>query len=503
MAVVGAESSNNVTAISVLLVDDEAEEWRPLLELPLDDAGIELVVETEPGNVLARIAEIRPDILMLDVLFPGLGGQQVPTGSDLLPQIVESYPDIPVVMFTTTMADDVYELTVSDFPGAAFVFSKSIFHEERTENRDPYLELAHCLKRVLAEAHKFHNIEEQLRFVVGQTKIMRELVDNLVRVSATDLPVLICGESGTGKELLAESLHRLSKRREKPFVKVNCGALTDETLESTLFGHKRGAFTGATAGRVGLFEEADAGTLFLDEVQSMSPRLQQSLLRALQDSAIRPMGSETDLNVDVRIIAATNEDLEARRKDETFRGDLYFRLNRSRLDVPPLRDRRADLVELFEYFVGSANKKMETSVSENLRKDLRNLMELYDWPGNVRELQSAVEAAVALSKSNLLTPADFHCFDDIVPESHGSGAAEHLSLGQESSEISLLTWTKLRDIKGAQRRSLLLEFILDKQKQMGRRPTSAEIAELLDTTSGNVRRILHDAKIKLRDLGGT
>lgn len=502
MAAGGNTSQVPPERLRVLLADDEAALWLPLLEIQLRKAGIEVLTEEDAGKVLSRLERDRPDALLLDVLFPGARGDQKPLGREILPRIIEAHPELPVVMFTTTLADDAFQLGTRDFPGAAFVFSKSAFHEEWTEAHDPYADLATCLRNVIADARQRATLDTQMGFVIGRTAAMRELAAALVKVALTDLPVLVCGESGTGKELVATSLHALSSRHERPFVKLNCGALSDETLESALFGHEKGAFTGATEMRKGHFEAADGGTLFLDEVQTMSARLQQSLLRALQEGIIRRMGSTTERRVDVRVIAATNEDLEEKATQGTFRSDLYYRLNRIRLNLPPLRERKEDIGELFVRFVNEANLKLGKSVSPQCRQDLLELLESHGWPGNVRELQSAVETAVALSNANLLTPEDF----PLLAQRRSLGGGQTEDSGSPSRtgavESARLTWERLRDIKGEARKVLLTDYLAEQQHVRGRRPTSAEIAEDLGMSPDNVRRILSEADIKLREVGG-
>lgn len=501
MSTLAESAPSTPERLRILLADDEAAHWLPLLEAPLQEAGIEVLIEADAGRVLKRIEQDRPDALLLDVLFPGGGGDQELLGREILPRVVEAHPGLPIVMFTTTLADDAFQLGTRDFPGAAFVFSKSVFHEERTEAHDPYTDLARCLRKVVADARRCASLDAQLGFVIGRTAAMRDLATTLAKAAPTDLPVLVCGESGTGKELVATSLHALGPRRERSFVKLNCGALSDETLESALFGHEKGAFTGADKMRKGFFEAANGGTLFLDEVQTMTQRLQQSLLRALQDGVIRRMGGETDLRVDVRVIAATNEDLEARSEQGTFRDDLYYRLNRIRLNVPPLRARKDDIGELFAHFVDKANCKLGKSISPQCRRDLLELLNSHDWPGNVRELQSAVETAVALSTANLLTPEDF---PQLVHRSFGgkvrnadSGAAPHTG----AVESARLTWARLRDIKGETRKTLLMDYLAEQKRALGRLPTSEAIAWDLGTSPDNVRRVLSEAGIKLRHMG--
>lgn len=494
-----------VDGIKALLVDDEASDWMDVLRGRLSSYGVELVSETEPAKALSRIEQERPNVVLLDVLFPNGAGGHEAQGSALLAQLIERWPNLPVVMFTVALADESSSLGASDFPGAAFVFSKSVFSDLLPEGQDPYADLARCLKDAVREAKERSSLDQRVGWVVGQTRAMTELALGVLRVAPTDLPVFITGESGTGKELIAQTLHHLSVRSACAFVKVNCGALSDETLESALFGHEKGAFTGAATTKSGLFEEASGGTLFLDEVQSMSTRMQQALLRALQEGVIRRMGSTQERLVDVRILAATNEDLESKVAEDRFRADLYYRLNRVRLVVPPLRERKEDLGELFSRFVLSANRKLGRSVSQQCRTDVLKVLKNHNWPGNIRELESAIEAAVALASSNLLTPADFPQFVGYDREGGRSGSAEAVerlpsTAIEVSPAIGELRWAQLKEIKGEARKRLLQDYLAWHLTSTGRRPTSAAIAQALGTSADNVRRILSEAGIRLREV---
>jgi two-component system NtrC family response regulator len=498
--------------VKTLVVDDEAETWLRILQRRVSAHGVDLEPETNPSKVLERVEKGRPDVVLLDVMFPDTYGKAHPIGVELLAQLNALAPGLPVVMFTVTLADDSSSVGASDFPGAAFVFSKSVFSELLPDDQDPYADLARCLKNAVSEAGLRSQLDERVGWVVGHARAMQDLALGVLRVAPTDLPVLICGESGTGKELVAQTLHRMSHRSERAFLKVNCGALSDETLESALFGHEKGAFTGAATAKAGLFEEADGGTLLLDEVQSMSPRMQQTLLRALQEGVIRRMGSTRERRIDVRILAATNEDLESKVAQGSFRADLYYRLNRVPLVVPPLRERKGDLAALFARFVLSANRKIGRSVSSQCRADVLRLLEAHDWPGNIRELESAIDAAVALAGSNLLTPADFpHLavpthIEVPVAESRAMAAIDLEESGSRVIESSNgdgdLKWARLKDIKGEPRRRLLLDYISRQASLTGRRPTSSSLALSLGTSADNLRRILSEAGIRLRDIGG-
>ena len=360
--------------LRVLLADDEASLWLPLLKAPLARKGIALLSESDPNKVAKQVAKHQPDAVLLDVLFVDKDGTSRPLGRDILAALRDLYPDLPVVMFTATFADGSLQLGISDFPGAAYVFSKTVFQEYSAEQVDPYADLATCLKNAAAEREERSKLNAKLGFIIGRSPAMQNLAAALAKVARTNLPVLIVGESGTGKELIANSLCTLSQRHDRPFIKLNCGAMSDETLESALFGHEKGAFTGASEVRKGHFEAADQGTLFLDEVQNMSERLQRSLLRVLQEGVVRRMGSPVERRVEVRVLAATNEDLEKRIESGQFRADLFYRLNRVRLRVPSLRERKNDIGDLFSHFVDEANRQLGKSVSRMCRPDLLALL---------------------------------------------------------------------------------------------------------------------------------
>ena len=480
----------------VLLVDDESFLWAPQLRRPFRAEGIELLTEIEAGKTLSRIEEDRPDALLLDVLFPDASGRQSARGRELLPQVVHAHPHLPVIMFTTTLADERMQLTASDFPGAAFLFSKSAFAEPSASPDAAAAALARVIKDLVIAAQEPATLDDRVGFLVGSSRQMRELAISLITVAATDVPVLLIGESGTGKELVAGSLQALSPRKDLPFLKLNCGAVTDETLESTLFGHERGAFTGASEAKAGLFESADKGTLLLDEVQTMSTRLQQSLLRVLQEGVIRRMGSNQERRIDVRVIAATNEDLEVRVRDGSFRSDLYYRLNRVKLRVPPLRERRDDIEALYGLFIRQASERLGKMVSTKCRGDLLQLLHSHTWPGNVRELQSAVETAVALSRANILTPDDFRA---IIPQL-GSQHLVDADAGDSATPLPLpvLNWAQLKNIKGPLRLELLRKYVEQQTHVLGRTPTSGDLALGLGTSPDNIRRVLSEAGISLR-----
>jgi len=241
--------------------------------------------------------------------------------------------------------------------------------------------------------------------MVGRSRKMRELREMIHQVAGSDATILITGESGTGKELVANLLKATSQREDKPFLKINCNAINDSLLEADLFGYEKGAFTGATARKVGKFEVVDGGTIFLDEIGDISPRMQVSLLRVLQNGEIIRVGGNEPIKVDVRVIAATNVDLAQAVKDKKFRLDLYYRLNIINIDIPPLRERKEDIVELVSFFVNHYREAFKKEI-DFVPKSIINRLLAHDWPGNVRELENLIQRAVLMAKGKMITEAD-------------------------------------------------------------------------------------------------
>ncbi len=262
--------------------------------------------------------------------------------------------------------------------------------------------------------------------VIGVSQKMSELLGFVDKVATSEATtILVQGESGTGKDLIAKAIHYQSRRQDKPFVAINCSAIPETLMEAELFGHERGAFTDAKAMKKGLFEMADGGTLFLDEIGELSPLLQAKLLRVLEDQVIRRVGGVRDMQVDVRVIAASNRDLERAVRDSTFRQDLYYRLAIISIFLPPLRERKEDILPLVEFFIDRYNRNFRKNVT-GITDDTRKLMMKYDWPGNVRELKNAVERAMILQEGNELRP-DYLPF--AVAQQHSAYTAFELSSG--------------------------------------------------------------------------
>ena len=389
-------TSEIATDAKILVIDDEAG-IRESLEvlLTLEGYTVEMAIDGEEG--LALLERGSYDLVLLDLALPGQ------SGIELLPQIHERYPDLPVVMITAYgTVDNVVEAVRAGAENfvqkpwdneklLADIRSAIARHKAEAENVQ--------LKRALKQRYNFHNI-------VGKSEIMLRIFDLVSQVAPSRSTVLIQGESGTGKELIAKALHANSPRKDKPFVPVNTGSMPSELLESTLFGHVKGAFTSAIATKKGLFEVANGGTLFLDEIGNMGMDTQAKILRVLQDRRFTPLGGTQETQVDVRIVAATNVDLRQAVRDGKFRDDLFYRLKVISIDLPPLRERMEDLPDLVGYFLARYAEKNKKAVS-HVADEAMELLKTYAWPGNIRELEHAIERAVAMTNTTVLFPEDF------------------------------------------------------------------------------------------------
>ena len=383
--------SSNLTGGNILVIDDEAG-IRESLEvlLSLEGYSIKLAPDGEQGLRMLEMESF--DLVLLDLALPGQ------SGLELLPQIKERQPDTPVIMIT---AYGTVENVVEAIRAGAENFVQKPWDNEklladirsavaRYKAEEENLQL----KRTLKQRYNFTNI-------VGKSEIMRRVFDLVAQVAPSRSTVLIQGESGTGKELIAKAIHANSPRADKPFVPINTGAMPTELLESTLFGHVKGAFTSAIASKKGLFEVANGGTLFLDEIATMGMDTQAKILRVLQDRRFMHLGGIQEIQVDVRIIAATNIDLRQAVRDGRFREDLFYRLNVITIDLPPLRSRREDIPLLVNHFLDFYTKENGLSTRRLSADALRALMD-YEWPGNVRELENCIERGVVLSSSALI-----------------------------------------------------------------------------------------------------
>ena len=376
----------------VLVADDE-ESARTGLATLLRSEGFEVDVAEDGERALARLQETAPDVLVTDLHMPGLDGLQ------LLEQAREVIPELVVVMVTAFA--DVDTAVQAMQKGAEHYLTKPVQIDELLVVVDRALER----RRLEQEASELRSrLKERLSFgnIIGSSPAMQAVFDVIEQVAPTKASVLITGESGTGKELVAQAIHQNGPRSKAPFVKLHCAALAETILESELFGHEKGAFTGAMGRREGRFKQADGGTLFLDEIGDISPAIQVKLLRFLQERTFERVGGNETLKVDVRIIAATNRDLEAEVAAGKFREDLFYRLNVVNVEMPPLRARPSDLLPLATHFLARFAKENGKRI-DGFADDAVERIGAYRWPGNVRELENVMERAVVLCDGSKLT----------------------------------------------------------------------------------------------------
>ncbi|MGB7324602.1 MAG: sigma-54 dependent transcriptional regulator [Rubripirellula sp.] len=386
---------NEHTTPRVLIVDDE-QSMCELIETDLRLRDIDSAWCQSAAAAVESMQQQDFDVVLTDVRMPGS------TGLQLCQQLTELRPDIPVIVMT---AFGTLETAIAAIRSGAYDFitkpiemdllsitlNRAIAHRRLTEQ-------VRLLEAASGELKSFGE-------VLGQSDPMLKLYEQLHQVAQSDAAVLITGESGTGKELVARSIHANGRRSKKPFVAVNCAALSEHLLESELFGHVKGAFTDARGERRGLFLEANGGTLLLDEMGEMPVSMQVKLLRALEERKVRPVGSDKESAFDVRVLTATNRDLETAVAEERFREDLYYRINVISLELPPLRSRGTDILRLAEHFLGRFAQR-ENKPLEGLADGVAEKLLSYSWPGNVRELRNVIERAVALTRHTKITPED-------------------------------------------------------------------------------------------------
>jgi DNA-binding NtrC family response regulator len=391
----------------LIVVDDEAK-IRDQFSAFLNQEGFDVDTAENGETALKRLQEDVYDIALIDLNMPKVDGMNVlreigEQGQDCIGIILTGYATIKnAVEAMKTGAYDYLAKPVK-MEEVLLVIKRALeFRDLRRENL--------ALKRQLKKKYKFENF-------IGDSLPMNKVFRIIEKVSDTDSTVLILGESGTGKELVARAIHYHSSRHDKPLIPVNCGAIPEELLESELFGHEKGAFTNAIRTRIGRFELANGGTIFLDEVAEMSPHLQVKLLRVLQEQEFERVGGTKTIKCDVRIIAATNKDLDSRVQEGKFREDLFYRLKVIPIQIPPLRDRRSDIPLLVHYFLETTTRSKKKTIS-GIKKDAMDALINYDWPGNVRELENVIERMVILSEDDHLT------MDDLPEKIAGKAAGE-------------------------------------------------------------------------------
>lgn len=381
----------------ILVVDDE-KNIRVGLGKSLEMEGYEVYLAENGNEALKEMLRVSIDLVVTDLKMPGMSGEE------LLKKVINAYPTVPVIILT---GHGTVENAVDSMRNGAFDFLTKPINLDR---------LALLVKRALStrklivehqalqkEVARLEKKKNQA--IIGRSGAINRVLELVEQVAHTKVSVLITGESGVGKELVADAIHNGSPRRESPFVKVHCAALSESLLESELFGHEKGAFTGATSQRKGRFELAHGGTIFLDEIGEINPSVQIKILRVLQEKAFERVGGEKTIRVDTRVIAATNRDLKTEVEKGHFREDLYYRLNVVNIHVPPLRERKDDIPLLASAFLEQFSRENDKAI-EGIENKASTMLYNYNWPGNIRELRNCMESAVVLCKKHIIGPED-------------------------------------------------------------------------------------------------
>ena len=396
---------------SILLVDDE-EKILKALGRALHDAGHEVLETTSAREGQRLLAERTFDLFIVDNVMPEK------SGLDLIREYVAATPEGERAQVLMMTAHATVESAIEAMKLGALDFLQKPFEID---------ELLVVVRRALDHQrlrteYRYLRSERDEQFdhygIIGRSRAMEEIIQRAERVAATKSTVLITGETGTGKELIARAIHNRSAQRDMPLIKVNCAAIPESLLESELFGHVRGAFTGATTTKKGKFALADGGTIFLDEIGTMTPTLQSKLLRVLQEREIEPLGSERTEKIDVRVIAATNRDLRQMVSDGKFQEDLFYRLNVIPIEIPPLRERRDDIPALLDHFVRKHAQRTGRRI-DRVDEGVRAALQQYDWPGNVRELENTIERAVVLAEGPVITQRAISIVGAAAPQTTG------------------------------------------------------------------------------------
>jgi DNA-binding NtrC family response regulator len=450
----------------ILVVDDEANERHGLAEL-LTAWGYTAEIAADGQEAIDKIENFNPDLVISDLRMPGLGGME------LLRQIHETRPDQTFMMLT---GQGTIEEAVEATKLGAFNFLEKPLDPKRLQ-----VELRNCLERQNSE-RQLEAANRRLRdagilgSLVGQSKKMREVLSLISMVAPSRAPVLVTGESGTGKEIAARTIHELSPRALKPFVAVNCAAIPESLMESEIFGHEKGAFTGAAERRMGCFELADGGTLLLDEIGEMPVGTQAKLLRVLEDSRVRRLGSKNEISVDVRVIAATNKVPEEAVSKGQLRGDLYFRLNVVNLRMPPLREHLEDVEDLCYSLLRDLNDKHQRSIRA-VDPQVIEVFRHFSWPGNVRELRNTLERMVVICPGDILDrqmlPPDFGKRPLAVSDD-GLRLRPGLTVGEAERRLifETLNFTENNKTRAAEMLGISLKTLHNKLKEYEAEPQS-------------------------------
>lgn len=474
-------------SIKRILIADDEDSIRWVLSKALKKQGYNVDIAEDGSQARAMAGKQTYDLAVLDIKMPGV------QGLDLLKEFRADYPDMQVVIMT---AEATMEHAVEAMKHGAYDYLTKPFDLT-------------ALDAIILKAEKAAEVTEQIdqlkeelqgqyslgRSIIGNSQPMQEVYKTLGRVADSDVTVLVTGESGTGKELIARAVHINSQRLGKPFIAMNCAAIPHELLESELFGHERGAFTGATERKSGKFEQADQGTLFLDEIGDMPLELQAKLLRVLQEKEITRTGGNQALHIDVRIVAATNQNLIELVREKRFREDLYYRLNVVPISLPALRDRRDDIPMLVDFFLQKARQDLGIDSMECAPETL-SLLQAYDWPGNVRELENAIKRAALLCPNHILAPSDFPSLcsqDNACSQSESLEALVVRKLESSLAQMNLQEMNNLYEMVLHQVERPLINIVLAKT-----RGNQVRTAEILGINRNTLRKKIKGLEIEVK-----
>jgi nitrogen regulation protein NR(I) len=468
----------------ILIVDDD-QSMRYSLNRMLEGQGLQLSLAKNGPEALERFEQDQPDLVVMDIKMPGRSGLEV------LREIKEKDPKALVILMT---AFGTTETAIEAMKYGAFDYILKPFDIPQMRGLvERALEVSRMMKKIvsLPDREKGEATEETL---VGSSPAMQQTYKMIGQVAPTEVTVLLRGESGTGKEMVARAIYHHSRRGDRTFLPVNCAAIPETLLESELFGHEKGAFTGALTRRIGKFEQCHGGTLFLDEIGDMTPATQAKILRVLQDRQFERLGGSERITVDVRVIVATNKDLEKAIREGSFRQDLYYRLKVVTLHLPPLRDRKEDIPELVRYFLQRFRGDINREVGDISPRALEKLMR-YHWPGNVRELENTVKRALVMAKGHTLLAEDFL----LEGVDTGMGPAEHLDLEERLQKLMEPVFKELLELSrrnpGADLMSEL-EKILIKRALQETKGNQVQAAILLGISRNTLRSKIERYRIR-------
>jgi two-component system nitrogen regulation response regulator GlnG len=478
-------------AISRILVADDEESIRWVLSKALKKQGYDVEVAEDGNQARKMVKERHYDLAILDIKMPGS------SGLDVLKFIREEHPATLVIIMTaeatmehavTAMKHGAYDYLTKPFDLSALdaIIFKATKAAEVTEQIDQ-------LKSEIQNQYSFG------RSIIGNSQAMQSVYKTLGRVAGSDITVLITGESGTGKELIARAIHMNSPRLGKPFIALNCAAIPRELLENELFGHERGAFTGATDRKTGKFEQAEGGTLFLDEIGDMPLELQAKLLRVLQEKEITRTGGQQIIKVNVRIVAATNQNMTEQVEEKTFREDLYYRLNVVPIALPALRERREDIPALVDFFLEKARQDFGIDAIECSPQALE-LLKRHHWPGNVRELENTIKRASLLCPNHVLTPTDFPDLDPGKGSHPNEDSLEALVCRKLQSSLAQMDLTEMNNLYEMVLHQIerpLINIVLQKA-----RCNQVRAAEILGINRNTLRKKINTLNIEVKRNNG-